>query len=117
MADGRLFFTPQRICGAGVPFLLAKGADSVMADKITQPHFGNVSINGILGHFSGQGLRILVFAARQLSGEDITLLNSLNTTAYNDADNEKIKVLESGLQTLGASAVEDKLQDDVPETL
>ena len=76
-----------------------------------------------MNQYSKQGLRTLVMAKRMMSEEDFN--NWL--TAHNEAEAahegrerllyESYCRLERDLQLLGATGIEDKLQDQVPETI
>ena len=76
-----------------------------------------------VNQYSKQGLRTLVMAKRMMSEEDFN--NWL--TAHNEAEAahegrerllyESYCRLERDLQLLGATGIEDKLQDQVPETI
>jgi phospholipid-translocating ATPase len=76
-----------------------------------------------LDEFATEGLRTLLYAQKELSEEDYSSWK----TMYSDAvtalvdRQEKIEaaadIIEQGLDLLGASAIEDKLQKGVPETI
>jgi phospholipid-translocating ATPase len=76
-----------------------------------------------LNDWAKEGLRTLVFAYRDLSTEDFTQWQALLEKARL-ADEDRAKkvaavfaMLEQDLVLQGASAIEDKLQDHVPETI
>ncbi|XP_071692834.1 probable phospholipid-transporting ATPase 8 [Rutidosis leptorrhynchoides] len=106
-------------------FLLCKGADSVIFERLTknsQP-FENETRNHI-NMYAEAGLRTLVIAYRPLDEEEYKAWEqeffkaktsvSLDRDALVDAAADKI---ERDLILLGATAVEDKLQKGVPECI
>ena len=108
----------------GQIWLYTKGAEShvlplcnsksVHVAAVTQKHIDD---------FAKEGLRTLAIARRKLSkSEFINFLNQLteaNSTLVNRAEKVEAcqKKIESNLDLLGATAVEDALQDDVRDTL
>lgn len=76
-----------------------------------------------LDDFATDGLRTLVFAQREVTQDDYTAWKKLYTDASTSLINrqERIEaagdVIEQGLNLLGATAIEDKLQKGVPETI
>lgn len=76
-----------------------------------------------INQYSKQGLRTLVMAKRLISDEDFTewlLLHNEAETTPEGRDRllyESYCRLERDLQLLGATGIEDKLQDGVPETI
>lgn len=76
-----------------------------------------------LDSFANEGLRTLLFAHRYLSEEEYALWKK----GYDDATTslvdrqerveEAAELIEQGLELTGASAIEDKLQKGVPETI
>ncbi|XP_077232823.1 phospholipid-transporting ATPase 1-like [Tasmannia lanceolata] len=114
--------------------VLVKGADSSMFSilaKVTDnnDHQEAASVNirhATLSHlteYSSLGLRTLVVAARDLTDEELeewlcsyeeasTSLTERSTKLRHTAS-----LIECNLSLLGATAIEDKLQDGVPETI
>ncbi|CAI9768069.1 unnamed protein product [Fraxinus pennsylvanica] len=109
----------------GKLLLLCKGADSVMFERL--------SINGRkfeeetrehVNEYANAGLRTLILAYRELSEEEYKAFNEKFVEAKNSvsADREEMidevaKKVEKDLILLGATAVEDKLQQGVPECI
>ncbi|XP_052218556.1 phospholipid-transporting ATPase IF-like isoform X1 [Dreissena polymorpha] len=102
-------------------YLLCKGAESSMLNRAVQ---GDVSTT--LAHvnkYAVLGLRTLVIGLRRLSKEEFshfdTLLDTARTSLQERASklSEAFDFVEKNLNVLGATAVEDKLQDEVPETI
>ncbi|KAL2559080.1 putative phospholipid-transporting ATPase 9 [Forsythia ovata] len=109
----------------GKLLLLCKGADSVMFERL--------AINGRkyeeetrehVNEYANAGLRTLILAYRGLSEEEYQVFNEKFVEAKNSvsADRETMidevaKKVEKDLILLGATAVEDKLQQGVPECI
>ncbi|KAK3674711.1 drs2 neo1 protein [Recurvomyces mirabilis] len=76
-----------------------------------------------LDDFATQGLRTLLFADKTIPAEEYAGWKKLYQDASTSLSNrqERIeaaaKTIEQGLELLGASAIEDKLQEGVPETI
>lgn len=107
----------------GLIKLYIKGADNIIKlrlKKDSQPflHY----IDERLDEFSRIGLRTLLMAMRVLSENEYAEFNR-RMNACADSANRELEInkladdLESDLMLLGATAVEDKLQDEVPETI
>eukprot|EP01125_Pyxidicula_operculata_P020507 TRINITY_DN7599_c0_g2_i1.p1 TRINITY_DN7599_c0_g2~~TRINITY_DN7599_c0_g2_i1.p1 ORF type:complete len:1186 (-),score=234.52 TRINITY_DN7599_c0_g2_i1:63-3599(-) len=105
--------------------LLCKGADNVifnlLSDKVdaslletTQQH---------IDYYSTKGLRTLCYAQKYIKEDDYEEWRQQYHTAKTSLVDRKLKMehcaklIENDLQLLGATAIEDKLQDHVPETL
>ncbi|OUM68577.1 hypothetical protein PIROE2DRAFT_53189 [Piromyces sp. E2] len=110
--------------------ILCKGADSVILERLkkreemTEKEKQILDItNDHLTQYSVEGLRTLLYGYREISLEEYEeWLNIWNeaSTALTDR-NEKIaqaaEIIENGFSLLGATAIEDKLQKDVPKTI
>ncbi|RVE42848.1 hypothetical protein evm_012497, partial [Chilo suppressalis] len=105
--------------------LLCKGADSVIYPRLAgganAPHAASTLSH--LERFAGEGLRTLVFAQSDVS-ESLyqEWCNTYHKASIAIQDREqKIEeaalLIENNLRLLGATAIEDKLQDGVPETI
>eukprot|EP00002_Diphylleia_rotans_P008232 TRINITY_DN1796_c0_g1_i6.p1 TRINITY_DN1796_c0_g1~~TRINITY_DN1796_c0_g1_i6.p1 ORF type:complete len:2039 (+),score=319.04 TRINITY_DN1796_c0_g1_i6:175-6291(+) len=103
--------------------LFCKGADSVMLERLSpnQP-----SIQDTLSHidrFANEGLRTLVLAMAELSEEEYHIWHmkfkdaSTSLTNRQTLLDEAAAMIESNLTLLGATGVEDRLQDLVPDTI
>lgn len=109
--------------------VLVKGADtsmlSILANDserddddelrhLTQSH---------LSEYSSQGLRTLVVAARDLTIEELEQWQCMYEDASTSLTDRSLKLrqtaalIECNLKLLGATAIEDKLQDGVPEAI
>ncbi|KAJ1394716.1 P-type ATPase [Sesbania bispinosa] len=109
----------------GKLLLLSKGADSVMFERLAKNgrEFEEKTKEHI-GEYADSGLRTLILAYRELREEEYNQFNKELTDAKNlvSADQEEIvegilQNIEKDLILLGATAVEDKLQDGVPECI
>jgi len=102
--------------------LLCKGADNVMFD-LSVGSSEHTVLNQHLTRFAEEGLRTLVCSKRELSeAQGTEWLERYNQAqlAVNDRSQLLAEVaaeIETGMSIIGASAIEDKLQDEVPETL
>ncbi|KAJ7904440.1 phospholipid-translocating ATPase [Mycena olivaceomarginata] len=109
-------------------FLLTKGADNVIFERLKP---GGDELKAAterhLSDFANNGLRTLTLAYKVIQGPIyLTSMPAWNeryheaTVAMDDRE-EKIEAvsdeLERDLRLLGATAIEDKLQDGVPETI
>uniref|UniRef100_A0A8C5KYQ5 Phospholipid-transporting ATPase n=1 Tax=Jaculus jaculus TaxID=51337 RepID=A0A8C5KYQ5_JACJA len=104
--------------------LYSKGADTILFEKLHPSNQDLLSsTSDHLNEFAGEGLRTLVVAYRDLDDKYFTvwqkMLEDANTAI--DEKEERISVLyeeiERDMMLLGATAVEDKLQEGVIETV
>eukprot|EP01137_Pigoraptor_chileana_P037560 Opistho-2@34827 len=109
---------------SGKYLLLTKGADSVIYERLASKDDELQRITGVhLSAFATDGLRTLVLASRVIPDAEYTAWDAEYRTALVSMDERERKVKEVGakiehsLVLLGASAVEDKLQAGVPETI
>ncbi|ESW27166.1 hypothetical protein PHAVU_003G179500 [Phaseolus vulgaris] len=109
----------------GKLLLLSKGADSVMFERIAKNGRDfEENTRQHISEYADSGLRTLILAYRELNEEEYYQFNKEFTEAKNlvSADQEQIvdgiiQNIEKDLILLGATAVEDKLQDGVPECI
>ncbi|KAJ6515969.1 phospholipid-translocating ATPase [Mycena sanguinolenta] len=105
-------------------FLLTKGADNVIFERLKP---GGEELKAAteqhLSDFANNGLRTLTLAYKVIQEDEYAAWSRRYheaTVAMEDRD-EKIEAvsdeLERDLRLLGATAIEDKLQDGVPETI
>uniref|UniRef100_A0A7S0ZD02 Phospholipid-transporting ATPase n=1 Tax=Timspurckia oligopyrenoides TaxID=708627 RepID=A0A7S0ZD02_9RHOD len=106
-------------------WLFCKGADSVIFERLSPGQEEQADkLTATLDIFAAEGLRTLVMAYAELD-EDVffnwlekyTEASSIVGDARDAAVEEVENSLEINLQILGATAIEDKLQENVPETL
>ena len=106
--------------------LYIKGADCEITKRLSKKSLESekyeIISNGLL-EFSKRGLRTLMIAYRKIKEEDY---NSWIKKLHEDELNVKNKfklverlydIIENNLTLIGGTAVEDKLQDKVPETI
>ncbi|XP_033107552.1 probable phospholipid-transporting ATPase IM [Anneissia japonica] len=104
--------------------LFCKGADNVVFERlgeastflkdVTQEH---------LNDFANEGLRTLVLAMKDIGEQEYKDWNKKYHEASTSLENREEKIdavqeeIEKDMMLLGATAIEDKLQDGVPETI
>ncbi|KAJ7961065.1 Phospholipid-transporting ATPase [Quillaja saponaria] len=107
--------------------VLVKGADSSMLSILANGSDSNDDIRRAtqshLSEYSSQGLRTLVVASRDLSDEELEQWQCRYEDASTSLTDRGVKLrqtaafIECNLKLLGATAIEDKLQDGVPEAI
>lgn len=108
----------------GSVHLLCKGADNVIFDRLAE---GDDEVKAhtkdLLIEYSKQGLRTLVCAHRRISNNAYKKWNRKFQKAITSVVNREEKLdrvyerLETELELVGCTAIEDRLQDEVPETI
>ncbi|XP_016514164.1 putative phospholipid-transporting ATPase 9 [Nicotiana tabacum] len=110
---------------AGKILLLCKGADSVIFERLAKSgrEFEEATREHV-HEYADAGLRTLILAYREISKEEYQVFNEQFSDAKNsvttDRDaliDEATEKIEKELILLGATAVEDKLQQGVPECI
>ncbi|KAI8922887.1 hypothetical protein BC831DRAFT_58074 [Entophlyctis helioformis] len=109
---------------SGDILLMTKGADSVIYKRLApgQDDLKAVTL-GHLAEFATEGLRTLCLAQRVIPLEEYTEWVALYNKAALSLDNrderldEAAELIEHSLELVGASAIEDKLQEGVPQTI
>ncbi|CAD8146015.1 unnamed protein product [Paramecium octaurelia] len=106
----------------GVIKLYTKGADAIIKARLSPNQKYLDGMDQKLDMFSRKGLRTLCLAMRVLSEEQFNQFSRAMNDALGSGETEKlqddlINQIEKNLTLIGATAVEDKLQEDVPETL
>lgn len=105
--------------------LFCKGADSVILKRLssdTPQHFINSTLKH-LENFASSGLRTLCIASRIISEKEfsdwIKKHKAASSTMEDRSEslNNVAELIERDLFLIGATAIEDKLQDEVPETI
>lgn len=104
--------------------LLTKGADNIMKPRIQWKPKEKETVDDHLHDFAIQGLRTLVMAKKEISQQEFTTLkdklDTLESSSFSNKEEQIFELydkFEQGLSYIGASAIEDKLQDDVAETI
>lgn len=107
-------------------YLLTKGADNVIFQRLASDNDHNVvSRTAIhLEDYANEGLRTLCIAQKELDRSYVTKwlakYKEAQESIRDDRDEEIERLgeeLESGLQLLGGTAIEDRLQEGVPESI
>ncbi|KAM8848580.1 phospholipid-transporting ATPase IA isoform 3-T4 [Synchiropus picturatus] len=103
--------------------LYCKGADTVIYDRLADSsRYKEITLKH-LEQFATEGLRTLCFAVADISESSYQQWVELHHRAATSLQNRVLKLeesyelIEKNLQLLGATAIEDKLQDKVPETI
>uniref|UniRef100_A0A8C6FQI2 Phospholipid-transporting ATPase n=1 Tax=Moschus moschiferus TaxID=68415 RepID=A0A8C6FQI2_MOSMO len=104
--------------------LFCKGADTILC-KLLHPSCGSLKDITMdhLDDFASDGLRTLMVAYRELDSAFFQDWSKKHSEACLSLENRENKIsivyeeIERDLMLLGATAIEDKLQDGVPETI
>ncbi|KAI8906468.1 hypothetical protein EDD86DRAFT_240841, partial [Gorgonomyces haynaldii] len=104
--------------------LYIKGADTVILERLAKDNNPFVDTTcGLLEEYANEGLRTLCIAYRDISEQEYTewaqIYDKAATTINNrgEALMKAAELIEKDLILLGATAIEDKLQDGVPDTI
>ena len=107
----------------GKATLYCKGADNVMLDRVDADSSETELLGEQLHFFAVSGLRTLVVAKRELNQEEVQDF-CLKWNRAKNAMSDRTKMLENvaeefeaGMELIGATAIEDKIQEGVPETI
>ena len=105
-------------------FLLCKGADSAMMERCDVNATILAQLNKELNMFAKEGLRTLIMAQKEIKMSEYQVFLKAYENLKFSSDRERERKLldlydrmEKNLELIGASAIEDKLQDMVPETI
>lgn len=105
-------------------YLMTKGADSIMFPRCIISEEMKEIMCRHLDKFAKEGLRTLVMAQKEISMKEFKEFQKQFENIKISSDKYKEKKLlklydemETELEFLGASAIEDKLQQGVPETI
>ncbi|XP_073327919.1 phospholipid-transporting ATPase ID [Pagrus major] len=104
--------------------LYSKGADTVIFDRLDPSSEDFMyTTSEHLSEFAGEGLRTLALAYKDLDEDDFEVWMKKLLFASTVIENREDQLgalyeeIEQGLKLLGATAIEDKLQEGVPETI
>ncbi|KAJ3311213.1 hypothetical protein HDV04_004217 [Boothiomyces sp. JEL0838] len=103
--------------------LFIKGADTVIFERLSFDNMFLPVTQQHLEEYANEGLRTLVLAYRDIPESEyrdwLKVHQAAATTINNrqEALDNAAEMIETDLQLLGATAIEDKLQDDVPDTI
>ena len=111
-------------CPDGLIRVFTKGADNIMMPRLPESAVGTKEkLSEHLSSFAREGLRTLVMAQKVLTQEAFDKWHKkyAEASAAVFERDEKMEVvaemMEKDLDLVGCSAIEDKLQDGVPETI
>ncbi|XP_072424387.1 probable phospholipid-transporting ATPase IA isoform X2 [Chiloscyllium punctatum] len=103
--------------------LYCKGADTVIYERLSESsRYKDITLKH-LEQFATEGLRTLCFTVAEISEtmyQDWLEVYQRASTALQNRSlklEESYELIEKNLQLLGATAIEDRLQDNVPETI
>ncbi|XP_056157742.1 phospholipid-transporting ATPase ID isoform X1 [Lampris incognitus] len=104
--------------------LYCKGADTIIYERLHQSCSKLMDVTTEhLNEFAGEGLRTLALAFKDLDEEYFSQWKQRHHEASTSLDDRENKLdqlyeeIEKDLLLLGATAIEDKLQDGVPQTI
>ncbi|KAL8204052.1 UNVERIFIED_CONTAM: Phospholipid-transporting ATPase IC [Gekko kuhli] len=103
--------------------LYCKGADTVIYERLHPRNPRRQATQEALDIFAGETLRTLCLCYKDISNEEYEAWNkkfmaaSVVTRNRDEALDKVYEEIEKNLILLGATAIEDKLQDGVPETI
>ncbi|CDZ96254.1 phospholipid-translocating atpase [Phaffia rhodozyma] len=123
-ARKRMSVILRKLDDEGKLFLLIKGADNVIFERLA-PGLDDLKeqTNKDLEFFANEGLRTLCLGYRMISEQEFAQWSSDYHNASTSLDDREGKMaevsaqIEHSLVLLGATAIEDKLQDGVPEAI
>jgi len=107
----------------GKLMLYVKGADNIMMERLAPGQTDTEVMQSTLAHYGTEGLRTLVLAKRELTQEQWEAWDATHKaaqTALTDRDGaleRAAEAIEKDMVLVGATAIEDKLQDGVPDTI
>ncbi|XP_063815685.1 phospholipid-transporting ATPase IC-like [Pseudophryne corroboree] len=103
--------------------LYCKGADTVIYERLHPDNPIKEETQEALDMFANETLRTLCLCYKDISQEEYEVWNkkyiaaSLSMTDRDEAQDKVYEEIETNLLLLGATAIEDKLQDGVPYTI
>lgn len=106
--------------------LLCKGADSIIYGRLSKAYNDRTLLDKTSEHleqFATEGLRTLCIAQRELTWSQYIEWDKRHKAAASSLDNREAKMeevadsIERELILLGGTAIEDRLQDGVPEAI
>lgn len=109
-------------CPDGKVRVYTKGADTVVFERLGDTHQES-EVLGALEEFASTGLRTLCLASREVPEEEYQAWAQRYHAASTSMENRSDKLdqvadeIEQNLELVGVTAIEDKLQEGVPETI
>ncbi|KAJ2502705.1 aminophospholipid translocase [Coemansia sp. RSA 1972] len=111
-------------CPDGTIKLYCKGADTVIIERLDETRGASVQVTlRHLEEYATEGLRTLCLAMRDISEDEYRTWSAMHAKASTTLTNRQqeldrvAELIERDLVLLGATAIEDKLQDGVPQTI
>jgi phospholipid-transporting ATPase len=110
-------------CPDGKIKLYCKGADTVILERLSQDNPFTESTLRHLEEFASEGLRTLCVAMREIPQEEYARWSKIYEGAATSMVNRveeldrAAEMIEQQMVLLGATAIEDKLQEGVPDTI
>jgi phospholipid-transporting ATPase len=111
-------------CPDGKVRLYCKGADTVILERLAKDNPTTDITLQHLEEYAVEGLRTLCLAMREIPEEEYQRWSQIYDTAATtiggtraDELDKAAEIIEKDLYLLGATAIEDRLQDGVPETI
>lgn len=109
-------------CPDGKIRIFTKGADTVIFERLADPSQED-DVTHALEEFASLGLRTLCLAQREISPKEYaewSVKQEAAATSLEDRSGklaEAAEEIEQGLELVGVTAIEDKLQEGVPDTI
>ncbi|CAI5759985.1 unnamed protein product [Candida verbasci] len=106
--------------------LICKGADSIIYNRLSKTNNDPEMLEATSKHleeYATEGLRTLCIAQRELSWDQYSEWNKRHQAAASSLENREAKMeavadsIEQELTLLGGTAIEDRLQDGVPDAI
>ncbi|RKP40388.1 aminophospholipid-translocating P4-type ATPase [Dimargaris cristalligena] len=110
-------------CPDGKIRLYCKGADTVIYERLAENNPYSQITLGHLEDYATEGLRTLCLAMREIPDHEYETWSQIYTKASTTVNNrgqeldKAAELIEKDLFLLGATAIEDKLQEGVPATI
>jgi phospholipid-transporting ATPase len=110
-------------CPDGKVRIYTKGADTVILERLGK---NNPTVEATMQHledYATEGLRTLCLAMREIPDDEYRQWNAIYQKAATTINNrgeeldKAAELIETDLVFLGATAIEDRLQDGVPDTI
>lgn len=111
-------------CPDGKIRIYCKGADTVILERLSDD---NPHVDATLRHledYASEGLRTLCLAVREIPEQEFQEWHEIYERAQTTVDGNRAEeldkaaeIIENDFYLLGATAIEDRLQDGVPETI
>ena len=102
---------------------MCKGADSIILPRLKSNQPNVQKTVSFIENYSKEGLRTLLIAEKEISIDEYNRWNKLYVQAQTSAFNREERVdevselIERDFDLVGSTAIEDKLQDEVADTI